>query len=144
MKVILPTLRKAGRYQSAALALPAPDFDLRALLLAGPGTPTVALPPDVQAALNRQDWTLAGSSYDLLRDYLARRVAYTSEVGQPRRIDEEQAKATIAETTIDMALAPRHYSVLHDVLSLMESVNTVAQRGLAQMRDELKQQGMLE
>jgi len=125
-------------------ALPAPAFDLRATMLADNSTPTVALPPEVQAALNRKAWALAGSAYDLLREFMARRVAYGSEVGQPRRINEARAKAIIAETTLDMALAPKHYNTLHGVLTTMEMVANVAHDSLAKMREELKQKGMVQ
>jgi len=125
-------------------ALPAPAFDLRATMLSDNSTPTVTLPPEVQAALNRKAWALAGSAYDLLREFMARRVAYGSEVGQPRRINEARAKAIIAETTLDMALAPKHYNTLHGVLTTMEMVANVAHDSLAKMREELKQKGMVQ
>jgi len=140
--------RRAKLGANALTVQPAPqaraDFDLRATMLADNSTPTIALPPEVQAALNRKAWALAGSAYDLLREFMARRVAYGSEVGQPRRINEARAKAIIAETTLDMALAPAHYNMLHGVLTTMEMVANVAHDSLAKMREELKQKGMVQ
>jgi phage anti-repressor protein len=125
-------------------ALPAPAFDLRATMLAGGSTPTVTLPAEVQAAINRKAWAMAGSAYDLCREFLARQVAYSSEVGNPRRINEARALAAIAETTLDMALAPRHHDQLSGILLTMQMVADLATKNVATMRAELKQKGMMQ
>jgi hypothetical protein len=113
-------------------------------MLAGGSTPTVTLPAEVQAAINRKAWAMAGSAYDLCREFLARQVAYSSEVGNPRRINEARALAAIAETTLDMALAPRHHDQLSGILLTMQMVADLATKNVATMRAELKQKGMMQ
>lgn len=115
-------------------ALTAPAFDLRATMLAGNSTPTVPLPADVQAAVNRKAWAMAHDAYELCREHLARRVAYVSEFGYPERmLDKRAALAAIAETTLDMALVPEHFNALCVVQRMTEQAASMAN----EFRDKL-------
>lgn len=137
---VLPSIRKTGSY-TAQPALPPvrADFDLRAVMMEGNSTPTVPLPAAVQSAINRKAWAMAHDAYELSREHLARRVAYICEVGyHERRLHQKTALAVIAETTLDMALAPQHYNALAAVLRAAESVADHASENLAKMREELK------
>ncbi len=108
-------------------APPAPAFDLRATLRAGNCTPTAPLPREVQTALNRKAWMLAHDAYELCREHLARRAAYSAEFGYPERLlDKRAALDAIAETTLDMVLTPAHINALGVVLRTMESVASMA------------------
>lgn len=141
---VLDVLEKETAPKVGAGGTALPPFDLRATMLAGNSTPTTPLPPAVQAALNRKAWAMAGSAYDLCREFLARRVAWTCEIGQPRMIDELRALGIIAETTLDMALAPEHYNKVHGILLAMEVIADTARCNLAKMRAKLKQEGLLQ
>lgn len=111
---ILDAQTATDRPGTTSPSLPAPAaFDLRAAMRADNLQPTVRLPPDVQTAINRQAWAMAHDAYELCREHLARRVAYSSEFGFPERVlDRKTALATIAETTLDMAMAPAHFNAL--------------------------------
>ncbi len=103
--------------ETAAPKLPAPPaIDLRAMIAEYGSSPTVTLPPAVKSALNRKAWALAHDAFELCQEYLERRVAYHSEVGWPRRLAEKRALEIVDETTLDMALAPRHYDRLSGIL----------------------------
>lgn len=123
--------------RSAPKILPA--IDLRAVMLEDNSAPTVPLPSDIQSAINRKAWAMAHEAYELSREHLARRVAYLCESGYPqKRLNEKKALATVAETTLDMALTPRHYNQLAQVLRLTESLADIANENVARMREELK------
>ena len=108
-------------------------------MLEGNITPTVALPADVQAAINRKAWAMAHDAYEMCREHLARRVAYRCEYGHPQRLlDQKQALAVVADTTLDMALAPRHHNALNAILRQAETMARHAGDNLAKMREELK------
>lgn len=122
-------IEKEARAQVVAgtAAPPAPAFDLRATLRAGNCTPTAPLPREVQTALNRKAWMLAHDAYELCREHLARRAAYSAEFGYPERLlDKRAALDAIAETTLDMVLTPAHINALGVVLRTMESVASMA------------------
>jgi hypothetical protein len=136
----LKMIRAFDALQQPALAAPA--FDLRAVMLSDNSTPSVPLPGEIQTAINRKAWVMAHDAYELCREHLARRVAYTSECGNPRRLDSRRALEAISETTLDMALAPRHYNMLHMAVSIGESMVQLASGNLADMRKELK--GMMQ
>ncbi|HEX6829221.1 MAG TPA: Rha family transcriptional regulator [Burkholderiales bacterium] len=93
----------------------APEFDVRRLLLEGQSTPTVPLPAEVQSAINRRAWALAHEAYELCRAHLARRVAYTSEVGMPRTLNEARALEVIEQGDLSDALAHAYHARLHDL-----------------------------
>lgn len=104
-----------------------PTVDLWAEVAASNSTPEVRLPDAVQSAINRKAWALAHDAYELCREYLARRVAYRCEHGYPVRvIDKKQASAIIAETSLDMALAPRHFNQLEAIERMAEHLASVA------------------
>gem|GEM_PF-6721106 len=127
-------LAKVG---AGGTALPAPTFDLRATMLEAGSTPTVPLPPDIQQALEARAMQLTLEAHILMRDFLARRVAYTCVVGQPRRIMESKALETIAETTLDMALAPKHYDTMAGLVGAMELLSIQTSKAYEQMRSIL-------
>jgi len=118
----------------AQLRLPfAKTINLREVMLCGGSNPSVPVPRDIQAALNRKAWTMAHSAYELCREYLARRVADTSEMGYPRFLHEENALKAIEGATLDAALIGRHYDMLRNAVVIADSLALVAQKN----RDEL-------
>ena len=114
-------------------------FDLRQTMLEDLRPPSLPLPAEVQAAINRKAWAMAGSAYELCRDYLARRVAYDCEHGHPeRRIDAGKALAVIDAATLDQALVTRHRNQLRTVLRLVEIAADQARDHLDKLRGELQ------
>ncbi len=125
---ILDAQAATDRPGTASPSRPAPAaFDLRAAMRADNLQPTVRLPPDVQTAINRKAWAMAHDAYELCREHLARRVAYSSEFGFPERVlDRQTALATIAETTLDIALAPAQFNALLVMQRMAATAATLA------------------
>lgn len=114
-------------------------IDLHAVMLNDNSPPRVPLTTELQAAINRKAWAMAQGAYELCREHLARRVAYLCEFGYPQRVlDGKQALAVVNETTLDMALTPRHYNQLAAILHKTELLAAHANESLAKMREELK------
>ena len=110
-----------------------PEINVRQLLLEGNCDPTVALPPELQEAINRQAWLMAHDAYELCRQHLARRVASSSEIGWPRRLNERRAREVIAQTTLDRALTHRYHNIAEGLLDLV----TMFAKTSAVYRDEM-------
>lgn len=119
-------------------ALPAPSFDLRKAVLEDNSTPITPLPSAIQSAVNKKAWAMAHDAYELCREHLARRVEYTSALGNPRRIDEHLALETIAESTLDTALVSRHHNMLRHVVSIAKSMAWMANKQFDEMRGEME------
>lgn len=101
-------------------------------------TPIMALPSEIQSALNKKAWAMAHDAYELCREHLARRVAYTSVLGNPRRVEDRRALETIAESTLDTALIARHHNMLRHAVSIAESMAHMANQQFAEMRREFE------
>lgn len=122
----------------ARAALPAPSIDVRRLLLEGQSDPKLPLPAEIHSAINRRAWTMAHEVYELLREHLARRVAYTCEMGSPRYLNTERALEVIAECDINRALAHTYYSGLHHCASMARSAKILSAEYLAEMEKALE------
>lgn len=124
-------------------AIPAASFSLRAVMLEDNSTPSVPLPGEIQSAINKKAWAMAHDAYELCREHLARRVAYTSVLGNPRRVEDQRALETIAESTLDTALIARHHNMLRHVVSIAESMACMANKQLDEMRSEMERINLL-
>lgn len=122
---VLPAIRKTGRYGTTPEA--PPDIDVRALMLEGMSTPTVPQPADIQARINKRAWAMAHEAYELCRQHLTKRVAYYSEVGNPRVVNEERARAVIAQSNLGNALAHTFWRKLNAVESQSKALLHYAQ-----------------
>jgi|GEM_PF-6984126 prophage antirepressor-like protein len=112
------------------------EFNLRAVMMEGNTTPTVPLTQAVQKAVNRRAWGMAHEAYELARAFIERRVAYKAALGVPRRIDFNLAMAAIRECTLDMALAPRHYNMLEQIMTSSELLAIAAENQRAALHEE--------
>lgn len=90
---------------AAPLDEPLPAIDPAALLLSGQSDPSATLPPELQKAIDLRAWTLAHEAYGLVREHLARRVAFQAVSGVPRRVDVPRAQQVISEGNLGAALA---------------------------------------
>ena len=119
------------------------SIDVRALLLSGQSEPTAALPPELQQAIDLRAWTLAHEAYGLVREHLARRVAFQAVSGMPRRVDMARATQVISEGDLGAALARTWHNEMRMVvrtaemtlsasLQALESIRAAAQVGDAQ------------
>lgn len=120
-------------------ALPATEgIDVRRLLLEGQSDPSIPLTAEIHSAINRRAWTMAHEVYEILREHLARRVAYTSEMGSPRYLDAGRALKVIAGCDINNALAHTYYSGLHHCASMARSAKILSAEYLAEMEKALE------
>lgn len=115
-----------------------PAFSLRAVMLEDNSDPILPLPSEIQSALNKKAWAMAHDAYELCREHLARRVAYTSVLGNPRRVEDKRALEVIAESTLDTALITRHRNMLHCAVSIAESMALMANKQFAEMSREFE------
>lgn len=76
---------------------------------------------------------MAHDAYELCRQHLARRVASSSEIGWPRRLNERRAREVIAQTTLDRALTHRYHNIAEGLLDLV----TMFAKTSAVYRDEM-------
>lgn len=108
--------RMERELRSPAPALPTPEptaIDPRALLLSGQSRPTLPLPEAVQRAISSKAHSMALEAYELCREHLERRVAFTCEQGHPRALDAQRALKEVARCTLGHALAHQHHTELH-------------------------------
>lgn len=97
---------EAELQQSVARSGETAPIDVRALLLDGQSSPIVKRPPSIDKAIDRRAWDLAHDAYEVVREYLQRRVAYHAEKGYPvQALDVDAAIDTIESITLDDALA---------------------------------------
>ena len=119
---------------------PATGINPRTLLLSGQSDPTIAPPARVQAAIDRRAWQLAGEAHALLREHLQRRVAFASEVGVPRRINEARALQAIAGGGLGDALAHEYVARIDGLRSTAHVFLRMAQ-GLVSELDAVASHG---
>lgn len=109
---VLPAIRKTGSYSVAGDLFTEihPGVDVGALLLDGQSTPTLALPKEVEDAINERTWDLTREAHGLIHEHLRRRVAYCAEVGYPeRRINTAVALKVIQRGRLGEALAHQYH-----------------------------------
>lgn len=99
---VLPSIRKTGGYGTQEGL---PPIDVRDLMLRGQATPTVSLSPYLEGAIDKKAWEMAREAYEISREHLKRRVAYSAEQGYPvRRINRSKALASIRQVDLGYAL----------------------------------------
>lgn len=136
---VLPKIRKTGRYDAAGapVMIEAPkegSIDVRALLLSGQSDPTVPLPPEVAQELERRAWQMAGEAFQLAKEHLQRRVAFSCEHDYPqRRLNVPRAMMVLNEGGLGHALAHAY----HQELSRCETFMRIAQDGLTEAMNKL-------
>ena len=111
----------------------AKSINVRELLLTGQSDPITAFPDDIMKAIDRRATILAREAFELCREHLARRVAYTSVYGQPRALNKAMALAAINKGDLGEALAHEYFSKLRMVASMAESSARMA----ADVSDEI-------
>lgn len=116
-------------------ALPAPDdsIDVRSLLLSGQSAPK-PLTPAQQALIDRRAWSLAHDAYELIRQHLARRVAYRASSAQLGVVDGSALADIVNSTTLGHALAHEYRSELQRMESIARLLATMASENLTNVR----------
>jgi hypothetical protein len=105
----------------------APRLDVRDRLLNNQSAPTVPRPTELDVAIDVRARELAEEAFELCREHLRRRVAYTCEYGYPKRvIDMEHARRVIDEGDLGDALARMHRKRLVDIAMTACSASKVA------------------
>ncbi|MCA8036511.1 hypothetical protein LGM46_26430 [Burkholderia arboris] len=102
---VLPSIRKTGRYESAAQPSDPDRIDPRTLLLSEQSNLKTELPPKVADAVDRRAWELAREAYELTREHLRRRIAFRAAGGNPMVVNEQKALQVIMEGDLGDALA---------------------------------------
>ena len=112
---VSPAKRRRGKQAKLpGLEFNSKSIDPKELLLSGQSDPSVPLTAEIQAAIDRRASVMAREAYDLCREHLARRVAYTSEFGQPRFLDRTTAIAEIRRCDLGEALAHEYFRELRN------------------------------
>lgn len=124
---------------SAALADESlPAIDPAALLLGGQSDPHMALPPELQKAIDLRAWTLAHEAYGLVREHLARRVAHQAVSGVPRRVDMARATQVISEGNLGVALARTWHNEMRMLTSTAEMSLQISLQAVERIRAAAK------
>lgn len=150
---VLPAIRSRGSYENLPPAPPAPpiappppsqgfgdpdddDIDVGALLLGGQSDPTVPLPRDVEKAIDAKAWDMAREAYELSKEHLQRRVAYTCEFGHPvRKLDIRRAMDVLSTHTLGKALSHVYQSELASVMTMAEMHVTFGNQLVSRLKD---------
>lgn len=120
---VLPAIRQTGSYSAEKFL---PTIDIRSCLLDNLSKPVIPLPMHIQKALDQKAFALALEAHELCKEHLARRVAFTSEGGIPRNIDEEKAMAVIEKSDLGSALTHTFYSRLQFIQNTSHSAMIIA------------------
>lgn len=141
---VLPKIRKTGKYEApgAPVMLEAPkegSIDVRSLLLSGQSDPTVPLPPEVAQELERRAWQMAGEAFQLAKEHLQRRVAFTCEQGYPQRqVNVPKAMMVLNEGGLGFALAHAYHQELHRCESFLSIAHDGITKALAGLSKHTK------
>ena len=115
-----------------------PAIDPAALLLSGQSDPRIALPPELQKAIDLRAWTLAHEAYGLVREHLARRVAFHAVSGLPLRVDMARAAQVISEGTLATALTRTWHNEMQIVVRTAEMTLSASLQALESIRAAAK------
>lgn len=96
------------------------SINVRDLLLTGQSSPSIPFPDDIMKAIDHRASVLAREAYELCREHLARRVAFTSVWGQPCYLDKTKALAEIKKGDLGEALAHEYFRKLRMAARLAE------------------------
>jgi Rha family phage regulatory protein len=125
---------EARKPKPAVLLSHAPSIDVSALLLQGQSDP-VALTHAQQAAINRHAWMLSHEAYELIRQHIERRVAYTTT--PVRRQIPGHVEAVVRSVTLGNALAHLYHAEAASVLDVMNMLKVFADKGAAKVQEAL-------
>lgn len=117
--------------RNMAPALPGPDA-LRAHMAAGL-SPAQPLPPAVAALVDRRAWDLCAEAFPLLRDHIARQVAYRT-IPADRAEPTPALHAVLAETTLTTALAGPIRAAEQRAMTFIEIAARCTQQALQEAR----------
>ena len=81
--------------------------------------PTIPLPDDIRAEMESKAWELARQTYDMSVTFMTRTIAYTSEMGLPRRVDPVRASNVIDEMSLELV-------VMNKTIRDMQAIRTLA------------------
>lgn len=121
----------AGKAKLIALPRAEPTLNMRDLLLTGQSEPVTLTSAD-HAAINRHAWMLSHEAYELIRQHIERRVAFTTTPAHrqlPGHVD-----AVVRSVTLGNSLAHRQHDELRGVLKVMEIAKSFADTGLAALQ----------
>lgn len=90
------------------------SIDPRALLLGGQSEP-VPLTAAQQALIDAKAWGMAREAYELSRQHLARRVAYSSRPAHRNDLASTEVADIVASTTLGNALAHEWHGQIHQL-----------------------------
>ncbi|CAM3328845.1 antA/AntB antirepressor family protein [Polaromonas hydrogenivorans] len=118
-----------------------PAINPAALLLSGQSDPSATLPPELQKAIDLRAWTLAHEAYGLVREHLARRVAFQAVSGVPRRVDMARATQVISEGDLGTALARTWHDEMRMLTRTAEMSLQISLQALERIRAASAQGG---
>lgn len=118
-----------------------PAIDPAALLLSGQSDPSATLPPELQKAIDLRAWMLAHEAYGLVREHLARRVAFQAVSGVPRRVDVARAQQVISEGDLGAALTRTWHNEMRIVVRTAEMTLSASLQALERIRAASAQGG---
>jgi len=106
-----------------------PSLNVKQALLAELSPPEAALPAEVQKLVDEKAFALSLEAHALIREHIARRVAYYSECGHPqRRVHVANAKKAIRRITLGNALAQEHWRAITRTESALEMMESMLQK----------------
>jgi len=83
----------------------------------------------VQKLVDEKAFALSLEAHALIREHIARRVAYYSECGHPqRRVHVANAKKAIRRITLGNALAQEHWRAITRTESALEMMESMLQK----------------
>ncbi|MCF8156333.1 MAG: phage antirepressor N-terminal domain-containing protein [Rhodoferax sp.] len=118
------------------IGMDAPGIDVRTLLLGGQcASQTCA--PELEAAIDRQAWSMVHEAYELSREHLRRRAAYRHVTGLERSMNTKAAIADIRTVTLGEALANTTHAELRYALAGIRIVLHSAQDAKARVEAQM-------
>lgn len=105
-----------------------PLINIKAMMMEGMSDPTLPVPESLQRAINAKSFAVAHEFLETFQKHLAKRIAYTCEMGNPRYLHEQEALRVVESANIDTALTNRYYEVLAHIHSMSNSVKTMSEK----------------
>lgn len=115
-------------------------LNVKQALLAELSPAEVALPAEVQRLVDEKAFALSLEAHALIREHIARRVAYYSECGHPqRRVHVANAKKAISRITLGNALAQEHWRAIARTESALEMMESMIQKTRGEFERAMKE-----
>lgn len=120
-------------------ARPAPgSIDVRSLLLSGQSEP-VQLTSTQQALIDARAWAMAREAYELSRQHLARRVAYSSTMAQRNNPASPAVADIVAAATLGNALAHEWHSQIRQLEKTAQFLASMSANTFADLKKVVRQ-----